>query len=74
MSMALNLLMRSSGPRPTGCAEDLGTLSGRDFSFARAVNDGDQVVGISVPNNRDPHAFLWSERTGMIDLGSFPGR
>jgi probable HAF family extracellular repeat protein len=58
---------------------DLGTLGG-DWSYATAVSDANHVVGGSyMPGTHpsmgpyDNHAFLWTETTGMIDLGTLPG-
>jgi len=47
---------------------DLGTLGGPG-SNAQAVNESGQVVGWSPLANGELHGFLWSERTGMRDLG-----
>lgn len=51
---------------------DLGTLLGGSYSFARDINDLNQVVGASdVAVGR--HAFLWTAADGMIDLGTLSG-
>jgi probable HAF family extracellular repeat protein len=48
---------------------DLGTLGGKE-SFANAVNNAGQVVGLSdVAGVKEPHAFLWSGGA-MRDLNS----
>jgi probable HAF family extracellular repeat protein len=47
---------------------DLGTLGGVGSS-ALAVNDQEMVAGFSRVANGDVHAFLWTESTGMQDLG-----
>ncbi|RME34397.1 MAG: hypothetical protein D6786_05035 [Gammaproteobacteria bacterium] len=49
---------------------NLGTLYGSATSESRAyaINDHDEVVGIS-----DKRAFLWREGEGMRDLGLLPG-
>lgn len=39
-----------------------------DFSVATAINDHGQIVG-EVLHGADTHAFVWSARTGMYDLG-----
>ena len=61
---------------------DLGSLSapvnGSEFhSVAQAVNDAGQVVGFSYvfasPNQHDIHAFSWTAKDGMIDLGTLGG-
>lgn len=53
---------------------DLGSLGG-DYSEAYAINDFGHVVGDScldlACNLR--HPFIWSEPTGMFDLGTLPG-
>jgi probable HAF family extracellular repeat protein len=57
---------------------DLGTLGGRD-SVAHGINRNSVVVGNSFIGAGDPRyenerAFLWSENSGMVNLGkSFEG-
>lgn len=46
---------------------DIGTLDGT-FTIARAMNNLGQVVGAS-----GAHAFLWSRKSGILDLGVLPG-
>jgi probable HAF family extracellular repeat protein len=51
---------------------DIGTLGGNG-TIAFGVNDLGQVVGSSVTNvENNSHAFLWSQKTGIIDLGALP--
>ena len=50
---------------------DLGTLGGRS-SLATAVSDKGVVVGASDMVDDSSHAFGWTERAGMIDLGTLP--
>ena len=50
----------------------LGTLGGNK-GCAYAANNAREVVGYSTTTGDEEHAFLWTERDGMIDLnGSFP--
>jgi probable HAF family extracellular repeat protein len=51
----------------TGGMTDLGTHSG-NYSYATAVNDLGQAVGIS-----GSHAFSWTPAGGMTDLGALGG-
>jgi probable HAF family extracellular repeat protein len=52
---------------------DLGTLGGTS-SWARAVNDSDEVVGEStLPGDVVTHAFVWTESMGMRDIGTLGG-
>lgn len=53
---------------------DLGSLGG-DYSEAYAVNDFGYVVGDSCLDSACSrmHPFIWSESTGMHDLGTLPG-
>jgi len=50
-----------------GQIRDLGTLPG-GMGTAFGVNDLNQVVGYSTTASNDPHAFLWSSKTGIQDL------
>jgi probable HAF family extracellular repeat protein len=62
-----------------GSMSDLGTLSGLDGpqSFARGVNDSGDVVGTSYFTggivSDQPHGFLYTNTTGMTDLGTLSG-
>jgi probable HAF family extracellular repeat protein len=50
-----------------GQIRDLGTLPG-GFGTAFGVNDLNQVVGYSTTASNDPHAFIWSAKSGIQDL------
>jgi probable HAF family extracellular repeat protein len=52
--------------------QSLGTLPGGDYSEALAINNAQQVVGISTSAS-GKHAFFWSKADGMIDLGVLSG-
>jgi probable HAF family extracellular repeat protein len=49
--------------------KDLGTLPGDAASSAAAINERGDVVGISLDQNFNPHAFLWQDGV-MADLNS----
>ena len=52
---------------------DLGTLAGRTYSAAIAINASGEVVGYSTLPRRATEAFLWTKETGMQGLGFLPG-
>jgi probable HAF family extracellular repeat protein len=53
---------------------DLGNLGGVTSNVPFAINDLGQVAGISdVAGDVYQHAFLWTKKTGMQDLGTLPG-
>ncbi len=51
---------------------DIGTLGGT-FTQAFRINEAGQVIGGSTTSSGDLHAFLWTQETGMIDLGTLAG-
>jgi probable HAF family extracellular repeat protein len=54
--------------------QDLGTLGGRVEAWG--INDAGQIIGSSHLPGGPPnvvHAFVWSEATGMQDIGALPG-
>lgn len=54
---------------------DLGDL-GFPWAYVTGLNDAGQVSGFADYRQSDsydyPHAFLWTRRTGMVDLGALP--
>jgi len=57
-------------PQGSVTVTDLGTLPGHAESFANGVNNSGQVTGTSDPNSfLSIGAFLYSDATGMVDLG-----
>jgi probable HAF family extracellular repeat protein len=61
-----------------GKAINLGNLGGQTGqaggNIAFGINNQDQVVGNSdLPGDTTFHAFLWTKRTGMQDLGTLSG-
>jgi probable HAF family extracellular repeat protein len=50
---------------------DLGALG--FLSFAAAVNKHGQVVGSSTTAGGETHAFSWTKKGGMLDLGTLGG-
>ena len=56
-----------------GSAIDLGNLGGTN-NVANSINNRGDVVGTALSaKDGTIHAFLWTEDTGMQDLGAFPG-
>lgn len=56
-----------------GTARDLGSLGGTGFVVPAAINDQGEVVGASRAADGTIHPFLWTEATGMQDLGEPAG-
>ncbi len=62
---------------PLGAAQqynitDLGEFQGGGVSQGQAINTIGQVAGYARFANYNAHGFLWSEGTGLVDLGAFP--
>jgi probable HAF family extracellular repeat protein len=55
-----------------GSLLDLGTLGSNGISGAGAINNRGEIVGSAAGPNFQ-HAFAWTERRGMRDLGSLDG-
>lgn len=47
----------------------LGNLPGGQYSYAYGINDRGQAVGIADTGGFNYHAFLWTRRRGMVDVG-----
>ena len=58
-----------------GVAMDLGVLPGQVYSRANGINAIGQVVGYSglQRDSAESRAFVWTSRTGMIDIGTLGG-
>lgn len=56
-----------------GSPVDLGSLGGALPNVADAINDSGEVVGASQFTDGTIHPFLWTQATGMQDLGILPG-
>jgi probable HAF family extracellular repeat protein len=62
-----------------GRPHDLGNIGGTQWNTPDAINDRGVVTGFAnVPGGSTlaslfPHAFVWTARTGMVDLGTLPG-
>ena len=49
---------------------DLGAFPGGNVSQSQAINVVGQVAGYARFANFNAHGFLWTHKTGLIDLGS----
>jgi probable HAF family extracellular repeat protein len=59
-----------------GTLTDLGNLGGIDGpagNHACSINNAGQVVGHATLADGSFHAFLWTKRSGMVDLYTLPG-
>jgi probable HAF family extracellular repeat protein len=57
-----------------GSPINLGNLGGKSVNVAAAINDRGEVVGTaSLPGDTVDPAFVWTERTGMINIGMLTG-
>ena len=59
-------------PFASSTATDLGTLGG-STSYAADINNPGVVVGYATTETGLIHAFRWTARAGMTDLGTLPG-
>jgi probable HAF family extracellular repeat protein len=59
-----------------GTAIDIGILKGQVYSRANGINASGWVVGFSGPtrDGSESNAFIWSNQTGMIDIGTLGGQ
>ena len=57
-----------------GIYQDLGVLSGGDWSSASGINPSGTVVGDGSIAGGEFRGFIWNSNTGMIELGTFGGR
>jgi probable HAF family extracellular repeat protein len=51
---------------------DLGTFSGGAVSQGQGINTIGQVAGYARFANFNAHGFFWTQRAGLVDLGSIP--
>ncbi|HKS76468.1 MAG TPA: hypothetical protein VJQ82_24860 [Terriglobales bacterium] len=57
----------------SGGMQDLGVLSGGNYSGGLAINSNGDVVGTAGVANNGTHAFLWTSAGGLKDLGTLTG-
>ena len=59
---------------PSGSFIDLGNLGSTNWNLPFFITSNGEVVGMSgVPGGYNFHAFLWTKKSGMRDLGTLPG-
>lgn len=56
-----------------GTPVDLGNLGGNSFNIATSINNLGAVAGTSLASDGTVHPFLWTNASGIKDLGAFPG-
>jgi probable HAF family extracellular repeat protein len=59
-----------------GTPKYLGTLGDANntmFNIASSINELGEVVGTSQATDGTVHSFLWTNATGMRDIGTLPG-
>jgi probable HAF family extracellular repeat protein len=57
-----------------GTPVNLGDLGGTSFNIAGSINNRGEVVGTSQSSvDGSVHAFRWTKKTGIQDLGAYPG-
>jgi probable HAF family extracellular repeat protein len=54
-------------------ATDLGTLGGGNYAIPQSISDSGAVVGYATLSNGIQHAFVWTSKTGMQDIGTLDG-
>ena len=59
--------------RPGQPPVNLGQLLGLEDSGASAINNNGEVVGVGRFSGGTSFAFLWSEASGLVDIGSLAG-
>jgi len=52
---------------------DLGTLGGEGENMCMAITDTGMIVGHAVTAGGDVHAFAWTPKSGMVDIGTLGG-
>jgi probable HAF family extracellular repeat protein len=52
---------------------DIGNIGGNAWNTPTAINDRGVVVGFAEVPDGNLHAFVWTSRGGMRDLGTLPG-
>jgi probable HAF family extracellular repeat protein len=66
------LLLVSLAPAQQYSIIDLGTFQGGSVSQGQAINVAGQVAGYARFSNYNAHGFYWTQKTGLVDLGSIP--
>jgi probable HAF family extracellular repeat protein len=66
------LLLGSLATAQQYSVTDLGTFPGGSVSQGQSVNVVGQVTGYARFANFNAHGFVWTQKTGLVDLGSIP--
>lgn len=72
LASLLGSLFAPMGTAQQYAVTDLGAFPGGNLSQGQAINIIGQVAGYARFADYNEHGFVWTDRTGLVDLGSLP--